>query len=185
MEFALFDTAIGQCGIAWSGRGVAGVQLPEGREPETRARLLRRFPGAREAAPPPVVQGALGGIVALLSGEPCRLDAIALDMDGVPPFHRQVYEVARTIPPGATLAYGEIAARLGEPALARYVGQALGENPFALIVPCHRVIAAGGKLGGFSARGGVTTKLRLLGIEGARVADQLTLFEPPAPTRGT
>ena len=185
MEFALFDTAIGRCGIAWSARGVAGVQLPERREPETRARLLRRFPGAREAPPPPDVQRAVDGIVALLRGEPRRLDAVALDMEGVPPFHRQVYNVARTIPPGSTLSYGEIAARLGEPALARDVGQALGENPFALIVPCHRVIAAGGKLGGFSVRGGVTTKLRLLGIEGARVADQLTLFEPPAPTRGT
>jgi methylated-DNA-[protein]-cysteine S-methyltransferase len=184
MEFALFDTAIGRCGIAWSEHGVTGVQLPESREPETRARLLRRFPGAREAPPPPDVQRARDGIVALLGGEPSPLDAIALDMDGVPPFHRRVYEVARTIPPGATLSYGEVAARLGEPALARDVGQALGENPFSLIVPCHRVIAAGGKLGGFSARGGVTTKLRLLGIEGARVADQLTLFEPPAPRRG-
>ena len=178
MEFTLFDTAIGRCGIAWSARGVAGVQLPEGREPETRAWLLRRFPGAREAPPPPDVQRAVDGIVALLSGEPRRLDAVALDLEGVPPFHCQVYEVARTIPPGSILSYGEIAARLGEPALARDVGQALGENPFALIVPCHRVIGAGGKLGGFSARGGVTTKLRLLGIEGARVADQLTLFEP-------
>jgi O-6-methylguanine DNA methyltransferase len=184
MEYTLFDTALGCCGIAWSPRGVAGVQLPEARKPETRARLLRRFPGAREAAPPPEVQGALDGIVALLRGEPSPLDAVALDMDGVPPFHRQVYEVARTIPPGATLSYGEIAARLGEPALARDVGQALGENPFSLIVPCHRVIGAGGKLGGFSARGGTATKLRLLAIEGARVADQLTLFEPPAPRRG-
>ncbi len=185
MEFTLFDTAIGRCGIAWSNHGVTGVQLPEPRGPETPARLLRRFPGAREAPPPPDVQRAVDDIVALLSGEPRRLDAIALDMEGVPPFHRQVYEVARTIPPGATLSYGEIAARLGEPALARDVGQALGENPFSLMVPCHRVIAAGGKLGGFSARGGVTTKLRLLRIEGARVADQLTLFEPPARTRGT
>jgi len=174
----LFDTAIGRCGIAWSAHGVAGVQLPEGREPETRARLLRRFPGAREAAPPPDVQPAVDGIVALLSGSSSRLDGVALDMDRVPPFHRRVYAVARAIPPGATLSYGEIAARLGEPALARDVGQALGQNPFALIVPCHRVIAAGGKLGGFSARGGTATKLRLLAIEGARVSDQLALFEP-------
>ena len=178
MEFTLFDTAIGRCGIAWSEHGVTGVQLPEARVPKTRARLLRRFPGAREAPPPPDVQSALDGIVALLGGERSPLDAIAFDMDGVPPFHRRVYEVARTIPPGATLSYGEIAARLGEPALARDVGQALGENPFSLIVPCHRVIAADGKLGGFSARGGVTTKLRLLTIEGARLSDQLALFEP-------
>jgi methylated-DNA-[protein]-cysteine S-methyltransferase len=180
MELTLFDTAIGRCGIAWSARGVAGVQLPEAREPETRARLLRRFPGAREASPPPEVQGALDGIAALLSGQPSHLETVSLDMDRVSPFHRRVYEVARTIPPGATLSYGEVAARLGEPGLARDVGQALGQNPFALIVPCHRVIAAGGKLGGFSARGGASTKLRLLAIEGARVGrGQLGLFEPP------
>jgi len=125
MEFSLFDTAIGRCGIAWSEHGVTGVQLSEPREAETRARLLRRFPGAREAAPPHDVQRTVDGIVALLSGEPRPLDAVALDMDGVLPFHRQVYEVARTIPPGATRSYGEIAARLGEPALARDVGQAL------------------------------------------------------------
>ncbi len=89
-------------------------------------------------------------------------------MDGVPPFHRRVYRVARKIPPGATLSYGEIAARLGAPRSARAVGQALGRNPFAILVPCHRVVAAGGKLGGFSANGGVATKLRLLAIEGAQ-----------------
>ena len=183
MEFTLFETAMGWCGIAWSAHGVTGVQLPEAREPEARARLLRRFPGAREGSPPPAVQRAREGIVALLRGEPARLDAIALDMDGVPAFHRRVYEVARSIPPGATLSYGEIATRLGESGLARDVGQALGENPFSLIVPCHRVIAAGGKLGGFSARGGAATKLRLLIIEGARVTDQLSLFEAPAPRR--
>jgi methylated-DNA-[protein]-cysteine S-methyltransferase len=179
MDFTLFDTAIGRCGIVWSAPGVAGVQLPETREPETRARLLRRFPGAREAPPPLDVQRAVDGIVALLNRRPSHLEAVSLDMDRVPPFHRRVYEVARAIPPGATLSYGEIAARLGEPALARDVGQALGQNPFALIVPCHRVIAAGGKLGGFSARGGTATKLRLLAIEGAQVGGgQLALFEP-------
>jgi len=165
--FRLFDTAIGRCGIVWNECGVAGVQLPEARAPETRSRLLRRFPDAREAPPPPDVQRALDGIVALLRGEASDLSAVALDMEGVPPFHRRVYEVARTIPPGATLSYGAVAARLGAPGAARAVGQALGRNPFALVVPCHRVLAAGGKAGGFSANGGVATKLRLLAIEGA------------------
>jgi O-6-methylguanine DNA methyltransferase len=165
---ALFDTAIGRCGIAWSERGVVGVQLPEANERATRARLLRRFPAAREAPPPPDIQNALDGIVALLRGEASDLAAVALDMDGVPPFHRRVYAVARNIPPGATLAYGEIAARIGAPGAARAVGQALGRNPFAIIVPCHRVLAAGGKVGGFSANGGVTTKRRLLAIEDAQ-----------------
>jgi methylated-DNA-[protein]-cysteine S-methyltransferase len=175
--FALFDTAIGRCGIAWSERGVGAVQLPEPREPETRARLLRRVPGAREAPPPAAVRHALEGIAALLRGEAADLSGVALDMERVPDFHRRVYEVARSIPPGGTLSYGAVAARLGAPGAARAVGHALGQNPFAIVVPCHRVLAAGGKLGGFSASGGVATKLRLLAIEGARAAGQLALFD--------
>lgn len=174
--FALFDTTIGPCGIAWNGRGVAGVQLPEGSPDETRARLRRRFPDAREAPPPAPVRRAIDGVVALLRGEPSELDAVTLDMEGVPPFHRRVYEVARTIPPGATLSYGEVAARMGEPGAARDVGQALGQNPFAIIVPCHRVLAANGKVGGFSARGGVRTKLRLISSERAKGHGALPLF---------
>ncbi|MGK3990483.1 methylated-DNA--[protein]-cysteine S-methyltransferase [Sorangium sp. So ce136] len=168
--FTLFDTAIGRCGLAWGGRGVAFVQLPEARDSETRARVLQRLPGALEAPPPPDVQRALDGIVALLRGEASDLSVIALDMERVPPFHRRVYEVARTIPPGATLTYGDIAGRLGAPGSARAVGQALGRNPFPIVVPCHRVLAAGGKVGGFSGSGGVTTKLRLLAIEGAQAS---------------
>ena len=175
--FALFDTAIGACGIAWGERGLVGVQLPEGSEARTRARLRRRFSDAREAPPPPAVQRAIEGIVALLHGEAIDLSGVALDMDRVPPFERRVYEVARTIMPGATLSYGDIAARLGAPGEARAVGQALGQNPFPLVVPCHRVLAAGGKVGGFSANGGIATKLRLLSIEGARTSSAPTLFE--------
>jgi len=171
--FALFETAIGRCGIAWGERGVAGVQLPEARDLDTRARLLRRFPDAREAPPPADVQRALDGITALLRGEATDLSGVALDMDRVPPFHRRVYEAARTIPPGATLSYGDLAARLGAPGAARAVGQALGRNPFAIVVPCHRVLAAGGKVGGFSANGGIAAKLRLLSIEGANGAANL------------
>jgi O-6-methylguanine DNA methyltransferase len=175
--FALFDTPIGRCGIAWGGRGVAGVQLPEAREPETRARLLQRFPDARESPPPPDVQRALDGIVSLLLGEASDLSTVALDMERVPPFHRRVYEVARTIPLGATVSYGDIAVRLGAPGSARAVGQALGRNPFALVVPCHRVLAAGGKVGGFSAAGGITTKLRLLSIEDAQANGALSIVD--------
>jgi methylated-DNA-[protein]-cysteine S-methyltransferase len=175
--FALFETAVGKCGVAWGARGIAGVQLPEGRDAETRARLQKRFPDAHEASPPRAVQRALDAIVQLLRGETSDLAAIDLDMAHVPPFHRRVYEVARTIPPGSTLTYGEIATRLGAPGSARAVGQALGKNPFAIVVPCHRVLAAGGKVGGFSANGGITTKLRLLSIEGARSDGQLGLFD--------
>jgi len=167
-SFMLFETTIGRCAIAWSERGVVGVQLPEADDLETSTRMRRRFPGAREARPTLAVQRAVDGIAALLRGEASDLSWIELDMGRVPSFHRQVYEIARTIPRGATLSYGAIAARLGAPASARAVGQALARNPFAIIVPCHRVVAAGGKVGGFSANGGITTKLRLLSIESSQ-----------------
>jgi methylated-DNA-[protein]-cysteine S-methyltransferase len=164
---ALFDTALGTAGIAWSERGVAGVQLPEADRDRARRRLHRRFAGAAEAEPPPEVRRAVDGITALLGGEPVDLGAVPLDMDCLPAFDRRVYDVARTIPAGATLTYGDVAARLGDRRAARDVGQALARNPFAIVVPCHRVLAAGDRVGGFSAPGGVATKLRLLSIEGA------------------
>jgi methylated-DNA-[protein]-cysteine S-methyltransferase len=164
--FTLFDTPIGRCAIAWCARGIACVQLPEADEPTTRARALHRFPRAREAAPPSEVFRAQDAIAGLLRGAPGDLSSIRLDMDLVAPFHRRVYEAARSIPRGTTITYGALAARAGAAGSARAVGQALARNPFAIVVPCHRVVAAGGRVGGFSANGGATTKLRLLAIEG-------------------
>jgi methylated-DNA-[protein]-cysteine S-methyltransferase len=175
--YTLFDTAIGACGIAWGERGIVAVQLPEASELKTRARLRNRCPGAQEAVASALAQRAIDAMVALLRGEASDLSDVLLDLERIEPFARRVYDIARTIAPGATLTYGEIATRLGDRAFARDVGQALGQNPFPLIVPCHRVLAAGGKVGGFSANGGVTTKLRLLSIEGARTGDQPTLFD--------
>src|SRR5262249_58641785 len=137
-------------------------QLPEPSEARTRARLVRRYPHAREAPPPAEVRRVIDGIVSLLGGQASDLSAAALDMDGVPEFDRRVYEHARGIAPGATLSYGEVAARLGERRLARDVGQALGRNPFPIIVPCHRVLAALGNAGGFSANCGATPPRRSL-----------------------
>ena len=165
--YALFDTALGRCGIAWSARGVVAVQLPEADEATTRSRLARSARGAPEAAPLPAVRAAIEAIAALLAGAKRDLEDVVLDESGVPDFHRRVYAAARRIPPGRTATYGDLAAQLGLPGAARAVGQALGRNPFTLIVPCHRVLAAGGRSGGFSAHGGVTTKLRLLEVEGA------------------
>jgi len=166
--FALFDTPIGTCGIAWSGRGIAGLQLPEPTAAATRARVKRRWPSAVEAeAVPAGVQRALDRVRTLLSGDAVDLADIPLDLEAAPEFHRRVYEMARTIPPGRTMTYGEIARRLGVPHESREVGQALGRNPVAIIVPCHRVLGADGKMGGFSANGGVSTKRRMLEIEGA------------------
>ncbi len=166
-SYALFDTAIGTCGIAWTDRGVSAFQLPERTVAATRRRLVCRFPGTREASPPPHIRQTMNAIVELMRGEPADLLSVPLDTEGVPEFHRRVYDIARTIQPGATLTYGDIARRLGDPGSARAVGQALGRNPFPVIVPCHRVVAAGGRTGGFSANGGTATKLKLLALEGA------------------
>jgi methylated-DNA-[protein]-cysteine S-methyltransferase len=176
LNFAMFETAIGDCAIVWSGRGIAGVQLPEKDRDATRACVMRRFSAAREAVPPPAVQDAIDGIAALLRGERRDLTAIVIDDDDVPEFNRRIYAIVRKVPPGATITYGEIAERLGDKALARAVGQAMGENPTPIVMPCHRVLAAGGKTGGFSASGGVVTKLRLLTIESAE-PNGPTLFE--------
>jgi methylated-DNA-[protein]-cysteine S-methyltransferase len=174
VELCRFDTKFGPCAIAWSRRGVCGVQLPERTAAATSQRLLERFPGASESVPPADIRRVIDDIGALLDGESSDLTGVTLDESGVPEFHRRVYAVARTIAPGATLTYGEIAARLGEPGSARAVGQALGQNPCPIIVPCHRVLAAGGRAGGFSAAGGVSTKLKLLEIERSRRPFELT-----------
>jgi methylated-DNA-[protein]-cysteine S-methyltransferase len=177
LAFALFETAIGSCGIVWSERGVAGVDLPGRNAAATRNRVLRRFPAAHEASPPAEVQRAIDGIAALLNGEPRDLSDVRVDVHDVPDFDRRVYAIARTIRAGTTLSYGEIAARLGDRNLARDVAQALSQNRCPVIIPCHRVLAAGGKIGGFSGPGGVRTKLRLLTIEGAQAAEGPMLFD--------
>jgi methylated-DNA-[protein]-cysteine S-methyltransferase len=176
-HFTLFDTAIGVCGIAWGPRGINSVQLPMGSEEKTRARIHQRHGEIGEAEPDPAVQRAIGRIVDLLAGKPDDLSDVVLDLEGVPEFHRGVYEIARTIPPGQTMTYGDIAKRLGGVELSRDVGQALGRNPCPIVVPCHRVLAAGNKPGGFSANGGVVTKLKMLQIEGALVNHTPSLFE--------
>jgi methylated-DNA-[protein]-cysteine S-methyltransferase len=182
LGFALFDTAIGPCSIVWNARGVVRTRLPDGGERAARDRIGKRYPTAHETSPPTEIKRAIDDMVALLGGKPRDLNGVMLDITDVPDFNRKVYEIARTIPAGSTLTYGEIAERLGDRTLAREVGQALGENPFPIIVPCHRVMAAGGKTGGFSAPGGVGTKMRMLTIERAQLGgnastDQLTLFD--------
>ncbi|MDF3075920.1 MAG: methylated-DNA--protein-cysteine methyltransferase, partial [Alphaproteobacteria bacterium] len=180
-SYTLFDTSIGRCGICWGKAGITALQLPERNDSETQAKLLRKSPTAQQARPPKDVQQAIEQIGSLLRGEKRDLSSIPLDMNGVPGFHRKVYDFARTIPPGRTLSYGEIAAKVGQKGAARAVGQALGRNPFPLIVPCHRVLAAGRKLGGFSANGGIATKLKLLTIEGANPGDEAEEHREDAP----
>lgn len=176
-HFAIFDSAIGPCGIVWGARGITGVQLPMGSEDKTRNRIRQRDANVTEAPPTAAVQRAIDGILELLAGKPNDLADVELDLDGVPEFNRGVYDIARKIPPGKTMTYGDIAKKLGGVELSRDVGQALGRNPCPIVVPCHRVLAAGGKPGGFSANGGVVTKLKMLAIEGAVVNHTPNLFD--------
>ncbi|CAO5159146.1 methylated-DNA--(protein)-cysteine S-methyltransferase [Frankia sp. AiPs1] len=192
---ALFDTAVGRCGVAWGTAGLVAVALPAGADAATLALLHRHLrdrrddgrhgcdgldgdrhpaPGATSDSPPAEVADAVERMAGLLGGVPDDLADVRVDLSGVPDFHRRVYEVTRAIPPGTTLTYGEVAARVGMPGAAQAVGQALGRNPVPIVVPCHRVVAAGGAMHGFSAPGGIETKRRMLTIEGA--------LEPPPPT---
>lgn len=174
--YVLFDTAIGRCGLAWGSRGIIGVQLPEKTADQTEARLRRRFPSARPLPLPSEIAEARDQIVALLRGEHRMLDRIVLDTSRLPEADRHIYAIARAIRPGETTTYGEIAAQvIGSD--ARSVGKSMGRNPFPIIVPCHRVVQAGGKLGGFSGAGGTGTKLRLLRIEGAISPQPPSLFD--------
>jgi len=177
--FALFESQIGRCGIAWANGGVVALALPGARDAATRALLLARCPEATEQPPPRPVARAIKNIERLLRGDKVSFDDLTLEMAGLPVFQRRVYEMVRGIPAGTTLSYGEVAARLGSPGSARAVGQALGKNPFPIVVPCHRVLASGGKLGGFTANGGVDTKVRMLELEGVRAGPSAS-----RPTRG-
>jgi len=184
--YTVFDTAIGRCGIAWGALGVIGVQLPEAREIDTRRRLFRLYSEAREQRPPPNAEMAIEGIVALLSGRHSELADVALDMTLISPFNQRVYQFARTIPRGETRTYAEVATALRASGAVHSVAQAIGRNPFMIIVPCHRVLETGNYADKISPNGGVISKRRLLSIEGAHATVSKTLFEvllPVAPPR--
>jgi methylated-DNA-[protein]-cysteine S-methyltransferase len=183
-QYAVFETVIGWAGIAWNGAGLVAVHLPERDADAARRSFLRRFPDLAEAEVPERLERTVEAIRALMRGEKADLTAAPLDLSRTPEFNARVYEIARSIPPGETLTYGQIAERLGDKLLARDVGAALGQNPWPIVVPCHRVTAAGGKPGGFSARGGVNTKLKLLTIEGAAVVQPPPPKAKPVPPQG-
>jgi methylated-DNA-[protein]-cysteine S-methyltransferase len=186
LGYTVFDTSVGRCGIAWGELGVLGVQLPEAREIETRRRLYQVFPEARELRPPAEIRSAIDGIAALLRGKAADFSGVQLDMTDVRPFDGRVYDFTRTIPRGETLTYGEVAAKLRASGAAHSVAQALSRNPFMLIVPCHRVLEAGGYADRISPNGGSISKRRLLSIEGAGSPGSKTLFDvllPVAPPR--
>lgn len=184
--YAIFDTAIGRCGIVWSNSGVVAVQLPEAREIDTRRRIFQVHPEAREQRPSENTELAIEGVAALLQGGDPDFSEVSLDAGSVPGFHRRVYEFACTIPRGETRTYHEIAKALGASGAAHSVAQAIAKNPYMLIVPCHRVLEAGNYADRLSPYGGVISKRRLLALEGAHPIDSKTLFEvllPVAPPR--
>ncbi|MEO7327489.1 MAG: methylated-DNA--[protein]-cysteine S-methyltransferase [Minicystis sp.] len=171
---ALFPTTFGPCALAWSDRGLVWFQLPESSEEQTRARLVTSVTSSAGAAPP-WVRAALAQITRYFEGANEDLSTIAVDLDALPPFHRKVYEAMRRIGRGQVFTYAELAAAAGSPQAFRAVGQAMAKNPIPVVIPCHRVVAAGGKPGGFSATGGLVTKARFLALEGASLSGQVVL----------
>ena len=168
-QHCLFDTAQGACGIAWSDRGITRMQLPERTRARTAGRLGKRPDSRPSAKPPPRIARTLASLQRYFEGEPVDFSGVALDLERVGAFHRAIYDAARALGWGETATYGELAQRVGSPGAARAVGQAMGMNPVPIIIPCHRVLAAGRKIGGFSAHGGVVTKQRLLALEGVHL----------------
>jgi methylated-DNA-[protein]-cysteine S-methyltransferase len=177
IAFAIFPTAAGSCAVAWSDRGIVRFQLPV-RDAAAAERLLRRrLPDAVPGTPPAAVDRAIAAVRSYFAGRPADFADVALDLGDQEPFFDRVYAAARGIPWGATTTYGALARDLGAPPeAARDVGQAMARNPVPLFIPCHRVLAAGGKVGGFSAPGGAAAKRRMLALEGVDLA-------PPAPAQ--
>lgn len=177
LGYTLFDTAFGRCAVAWSARGLKRIRLPEADDAATVRALLRELdPAPPERKPPREIRAALKRIARFTETGKEHLADLPLDLEGLTPFTRQVYEEALLIPPGVIVTYGELAHAAGSPGASRAVGSAMGRNPLTLVIPCHRVVAAGGRAGGFSAHGGIGTKVRLLANEG------VTLKDVPAAT---
>jgi methylated-DNA-[protein]-cysteine S-methyltransferase len=170
ISHCVFDTAIGTCGVAWSTSGLIAVQLPARDRAATERRLIARTRSAGAAAPPPAIAALIADIVRYLDGERVDFSAVPVDLSGLDPFRRQLYETMRALPWGTTTTYGALARTIGLTQWegARDVGEAMGRNPVPIVIPCHRVLAAGQKLGGFSAPGGAATKAKLLALEGVR-----------------
>ena len=168
MHYCLFDTAIGEVGVAWSADGITRLQLPELSRAATERRLRGRSASTAANPTTPVAQ-AISAVQEYMTGERIDFSGIALDLAGVGPFHRSIYEALCRVGWGETTTYGALARQAGDVGASRAVGQAMGRNPIPIIIPCHRVLASGGKPGGFSAFGGAVTKQRLLALEGVHL----------------
>jgi methylated-DNA-[protein]-cysteine S-methyltransferase len=164
-SFALLETQMGTCAILWRGAGITRLLLPQSGRGATLRHLRARTGHDEAASPPRRLQPALAKLEKYFAGKQVDLSRIEVDLSASV-FHREIYQAARAIPWGGAMTYGELASQVGAPGAARAVGQAMGRNPVPIIIPCHRVLAAGRKIGGFSAYGGVVTKQRLLALEG-------------------
>jgi methylated-DNA-[protein]-cysteine S-methyltransferase len=175
--FAVFETEAGFCAIGWTASGIARFALPDGTAAAAERNLLRKFPAARPSTPPSEVAEVIAAAQRYFAGEAVDFFAIALDLDGQDEFFRRIYAALRTVGYGKTTTYGSLAKELGAgPEVARDVGQAMAKNPIPLIIPCHRVLAAGNKVGGFSAPGGADSKVKMLALEGIDLS-------PPPPAQ--
>jgi methylated-DNA-[protein]-cysteine S-methyltransferase len=178
-RYFVFETAAGFCGIAWNDVGITRFQLPAKSAEATERLLRRRLAPAEPGEPPPAVAAAVAAAKRYFAGEETDFSGINLDLDEQLPVFQQIYAAARRVGWGRTTTYGKLANELGMgPEGARDVGQAMAQNPVALFIPCHRVLAAGGKVGGFSAPGGAAAKIRMLELEGVDL-------KPEPPAQGT
>lgn len=170
-HYHLFDTALGMCGVAWSDRGLAGVQLPEKDRAATARRLAAKTGSVGEESPSLAIAAVIADIQRYLAGERISFSEIAVDLDRIEAPRQKIYQALRGVGFGCTTTYGELARAIGfsEWEGARDVGEAMGRNPVPIVIPCHRVLAAGGQLGGFSAYGGTATKQKLLALEGVHL----------------
>ena len=174
LHYLIFETASGFCGIAWSDAGITRFQLPAKSAEATERIVRRRAPGAEPGVPTPMVAEAVAAAKRYFEGNATDFAQLELDLDGQAQFFKRVYAAARRIKWGQTSTYGTLAKELGGgPETARDVGQAMASNPIPLIIPCHRVLAAGGKIGGFSAPGGAAAKIRMLGLEGIEAGSSI------------
>lgn len=175
IAYCLFETQIGACGIAWHepDGSVVWLELPEFTPELTEAKIVRRLKASKADVPPPAIAEVIRRICRHLLGDLQGFRDIAVELNMMGQFAQQVYTAARAIPAGQTLTYGGLAKAINRPRAGRAVGQALARNPVPLIIPCHRILAAGNKPGGFSAYGGFATKARLLAIEGVALEKTL------------
>lgn len=170
----LFETPIGLWGVAWSEQGLRRLHLPESDRIVMERRLGANARGSDPAEPPPAIARVIASIRRYLEGERVDFSPVALDLAGVSPFHRKVYDAARSVGWGQTASYGDLARQAGSPGAARAVGQALARNPVAIIIPCHRILASGRRVGGFTAFGGTSVKQSLLALEGVHLAGRVS-----------